>query len=250
VSDTSQVSIQLGLQNFRWREFRDTGERLLQEKGARFTVGAALDNFRRESPGVLYNVNGNFYLGNVNYDGQTQSGNAATTDVEYYGATIEALGGYRFGRRIGLDVFGGLGLDSWLRSINDGRTTSGTVAYGYDEFYTILHGKAGLGFFQQLDGWRYTLQGGVKLPLSTSEHVDLGSGVDLQPGPKSSAFANFQFDFGSGRHNRYGFALYYDSYRFSQSDPEVLIDGGSTYLVVQPRSHMDVYGVRLSYYFM
>jgi hypothetical protein len=88
------------------------------------------------------------------------------------------------------------------------------------------------------------------MPLVTSEHVDLGSGVDLEPGLKPSAFANFQFDFGSGRHNRFGAALYYDSYRFSESDPELLSSGGSTYLVVQPRSHMDVYGLRLSYYFM
>lgn len=248
-TDLPQASIQVELQDFRWREFRDTGARLLQEKGTRFAVGATYDNFRREGSGVLYNINGKFYLGSVNYDGQTQIGIPATTDVDYYGVNIEALGGYRFGRRIALDVFGGLGLDDWLRSINNGSTASGTVAYGYDEYYIVLYGKAGLGFFQQLEGWRYMLQGGVKMPLSTNEHVDLGSGVDLQPGRKSSAFANLQFDFGSGRRNRFGIALYYDSYRFSESDPELLMDGGSTYLVVQPRSEMDVYGLRLSYYF-
>ena len=250
VTDASQVSIQFGLQDFRWREFRDTGERLLQETGVRFSIGAAYDNFRREGDGVLYSVNGAIYLGRVNYDGQTQLGEPATTDVDYYGLNIEALGGYRFGRRIGLDVFGGLGLDHWLRSLNDGRTASGTVASGYDEFYTILYGKAGLGFFQQLDGWRYMLQGGVKLPLITSQYVDLGSGVTLHPGIEPSAFANLQFDFGSGRHDRFGFALYYDSYRFSESDPELLTDGSSTWVVVQPRSNMDVYGLRLSYYFL
>ena len=62
--------------------------------------------------------------------------------------------------------------------------------------------------------------------------------------------ADFQFDFGTGRHDRFGFALYYDSYRFSESDPELLTDGSSTYQVVQPRSDMDVYGLRLSYYFL
>lgn len=249
-ADTNQASVQFGAQSFRWREFDDTGGRLLQEKGARFTVGAAFDNFRREDSGVLYGVNGKIYLGSVNYDGQTQSGTPATADASYVGLNIEGQGGYRFGRRIGLDVFGALGIDDWLRSINDGRTTTGTVAYGYDEYYTILYGKAGLGFFQLLDGWRYMLQAGVKMPLFTSEHVDLGSGVDLEPGLKPSAFANFQFDFGSGRHDRFGVALYYDSYRFSESDPELLTDGGSTYLVVQPRSHMDIYGLRLSYYFL
>ena len=248
-ADSPQTSVQFGAQSFRWREFGDTGERLLEENGARFSIGAAFDNFRREGSGVLYSVNGKIYLGSVDYDGQTQSGTPATTDVSYFGLNIEAQGGYRFGQRIGLDVFGALGIDEWLRSIRDGRTTTGSVAYGYDEYYTILYGKAGLGFFQMLNGWRYMLQGGVKMPLYTSEFVDLGDGVDLQPGRKPSAFANLQFDFGSGRQDRFGVALYYDSYRFSESDPELLTYGGSTVLVVQPRSHMDVYGLRLSYYF-
>ncbi len=249
-ADAPQASVQFGPQSFHWREFDDNGERLLQETGARISAGAAFDNFRREGSGVLYSVNGRIYLGNVDYDGQTQSGIPATADVTYFGLNIEAQGGYRFGRRLGLDVFGGLGIDDWVRSINDGRTTTGTVVYGYDEYYTILYGKAGLGFFQLLDGWRYMLQGGVKMPLFTSEYVDLGSGLDLEPGLKPSTFANLQFDFGSGRHDRFGVALYYDSYRFSQSDPEWLTYGGSTELVVQPRSHMDVYGLRLSYYFL
>ncbi len=249
-ADANQASVQFGPQSFLWREFGDTGGRLLQEQGARFSVGAAFDNFRREDSGVLYNVNGKIYLGSVDYDGQTQSGTPATTDVSYLGLNIELQGGYRFGRRVGVDVFGALGIDEWIRSIADGRAANGTTVYGYEEYYTILYGKAGLGFFQLLDGWRYMLQGGVKMPLATSEHVDLGSGVDLEPGLKPSAFANFQFDFGSGRHDRFGVALYYDSYRFSRSDPELLTYGGSTYLVVQPRSHMDVYGLRLSYYFL
>lgn len=85
------------------------------------------------------------------------------------------------------------------------------------------------------------------MPFYASEYVDLGDGVNLQPKPKPSAFANLQFDFGSGRHNRFGFAFYYDSYRFNKSDPEALTGGGSA---VQPRSYMDVYGIRLSYYFL
>jgi len=249
-ADSTQTSVQVGAQSFRWREFDNAGGRLLEEKGARFSIGAAFDNFQREGSGVLYGVNGKLYLGNVNYDGQIQSGEPATTDVTYFGVNIEAQGGYRFGRRIGLDIFGGLGIDNWMRSIADGTTASGAIASGYDEYYTILYGKAGLGFFQLLNGWRYMVQGGVKMPLYTSEFVDLGDGVDLQPGRKPSAFANLQFDFGSGRRDRFGVALYYDSYRFSESDPESLTYGGSTDLVVQPRSHMDVYGLRLSYYFL
>lgn len=249
-AEKPQVSIQLSAQSFTWREFNSAGGQLLEEKGPRFFVGAAIDNFRRQGPGLLYSVNGKIYLGNVDYDGQTQSGIPAMTDVSYFGVNIEAQGGYRFGRRIGVDVFGGLGIDNWTRSIADGRTPSGATVFGYDEYYTILYGKAGVGFFQLLNSWRYALQGGIKMPLFTNEYVNLGNGVTLEPGLRASAFANLQFDFGSGRNNRYGVALYYDSYRFSESDPELLIDGGSAFLVVQPRSHMDVYGVRVNYYFM
>ena len=73
-ADSSQASVQLGAQSFHWSEFGDNGVRLLQEQGARFSVGAAYDNFQRKDSGVLYNVNGKFYLGSVDYDGQTQSG--------------------------------------------------------------------------------------------------------------------------------------------------------------------------------
>ena len=249
-SDKSQASVQLSTQSFTWREFRNTGQQLLEEKGPRFFVGAAFDNFRRPGPGMLYNVNAKIYLGNVDYDGQTQSGIPAVTDVSYFGVNIEAQGGYRFGRRIGVDVIGGLGIDDWKRSIADGSTPSGTRVYGYDEYYLVLYGKAGVGFFHLLNNWRYAIQGGVKLPLFADEYVNLGNGVNLEPGLRASAFANIQFDFGSARNNRFGVALYYDSYRFSESDPELLIDGGSAFLVVQPRSDMDVFGVRVNYFFL
>lgn len=248
-ADNPQASIQFGLQDFRWREFGDDGARLLQEKGWRYSIGGAYDNFRREGPGLLYSVGGKLYLGVVDYDGQTQSGIPATADVNYFGLNLEALAGYRFGQRLGLDIFGGIGLDDWLRSLNDARTNTGLPVSGYDEYYTIVYGKAGLGFFHLLNSWRYLLQAGVKLPLLTSEYVNLGDGVTLQPGLKPAAFANVQFDFGAGRHNRFNVALYYDSFRFSESDPELLVDGGTTYLVVQPRSDMDVYGLRFGYYF-
>ena len=249
-ADRPEASVQFGLQNFSWSEFNNTGAKLLEENGARFTIGAALDNFQHEGSGFLYNVNGKIYLGVVDYDGQTQSGVPVMTDVTYFGLNIEALGGYRFGRRIGVDVFGGLGVDDWVRSLADSTAVNGTTAFGYDENYSIVYGKAGVGFFQLLSGWRYLVQAGVKMPLYATEYVNLGSGVDLEPGLKPSAFANLQFDFGSGRHNRFGVSLYYDSYRFSESDPELLIEGGSAALVVQPRSQMDVYGLRLSYYFL
>lgn len=249
-TEKPQANIQLSVQNFTWREYNSAGAQLLEENGPRFFIGAAFDNFRRQGPGLLYSVSGKIYLGNVDYDGQTQSGIPATTDVNYFGVNIEALAGHRFGQRIGVDLFGGLGLDDWARSINDGTTPSGMPVYGYDEYYIIVYGKAGVGFFQLLNGWRYAIQGGVKMPLFTNEYVNLGDGVTLEPGLRASAFANVQFDFGSGRKNRYGVALYYDSYRFSESDPELLIDGGSAFLVVQPRSHMDVFGVRVHYYFL
>lgn len=137
-AEKPQASIQLSTQSFTWREFDNDGGRLLEEKGPRFFIGATFDNFRRQGPGLLYSVNGKIYLGNVDYDGQTQSGIPAVTDVNYFGVNIEAQGGYRFGRRIGVDVFGGLGFDDWVRSIADGTTPSGTTVFGYDEYYTIV----------------------------------------------------------------------------------------------------------------
>jgi len=103
-----------------------------------------------------------------------QSGIPATTDVTYDGLNIDAQFGKRYGQHIGLDVFGGVGFDVWTRSINDGTTATGTLVNGYSEHYTILYGKGGWDFFQLFDGWRYMLQGGVKMPLITSERVKPG----------------------------------------------------------------------------
>jgi len=63
--------VQFGVQSFSWREFSETGTRLLQEKGTRYSIGAAFDNYLREDPGLLYSINGKIYLGTVGYDGQT-----------------------------------------------------------------------------------------------------------------------------------------------------------------------------------
>src|SRR3990172_8134655 len=71
-----------GFESFQWKEF-EGGERLLKESGLRFSIGGNLGNDLMREQGFIYDIDGKLYLGRVNYDGQTQSGQPAKTDTEY-----------------------------------------------------------------------------------------------------------------------------------------------------------------------
>ena len=145
-TERPEASVQFGLQNFSWSEFDYTGAKLLKENGPRFAIGAALDNFQHAGSGVLYGVNVKIYLGVVDYDGQTQSGVSAQTDVDYFGVNAEVMGGLRLTGGLHVDLLGGLGVDTWTRELQDGVTANGTVALGYREdlFHSLRQAGAGV----------------------------------------------------------------------------------------------------------
>ncbi len=250
-SDQQQTSIHVGVQQYDWKEFDTSGSVLDKESGPMLTIGGAFDNFRRINSGPIYDVNGQFYVGNLNYDGQTQAGVPLKTKSDYTGLQFEGLGGYRFEKHLtGLDLFGGGGWDMWSRAIKDGTTSAGTPSLGYTETYFILYARLGAGFFQELGSWSYNFRAGAKVPLYTTEYANLADGLTLSPGKKASAFARFEMEFGPSTRNHFGIILSYDSFRFSESNPELLTSGGAPVgYFVQPESHRDVYGVRGVYYF-
>jgi hypothetical protein len=242
---SGEVGMHVGVERFRWQEFDSPGPRLLKETGPRFVVGASYDGFRRQQTGFVYRVAGALYLGSVDYYGQTQGGVPLRTDTEYLGLRVEGLAGWRVGGRVGVDFFGGVGFDDWIRDIDDSIAVDGTPAYGYAETYIILYAKAGVGLSVSQPQWYGRWDIGVKYPTYTYEYVDLAGGVDLSPGRRASLFTGIRSDFGRRRGFHWGFALDYDSFRFSESDPEFL----AGFFVVQPRSEMDVVRAQVVVYF-
>jgi hypothetical protein len=253
-SPKQPLSVNVGVESFRWSEY-DAGQRLLRETGPRLTAGITLDHLLHGDLAKPYTVEVRGYLGFIDYDGQTQAGISAKTDVDYIGVSGEVMGGVRLAGSRHMDLLGGLGVDTWTRDIQDGVAADGSPALGYQEDYFILYGKLGPGFLFQNGVTRSYLQFGIKYPFYTYEQVHLStigfdSDVDLKPGKKISGFAKWRMSWGrEGDKPRFGASIYYDSFRFSASGSKTVTGGGVPYSVHQPESRMDVLGARLEYYF-
>ena len=244
-----------GVEKFNWREFDSRSRELLEESGVRYTFSGAYDNLRRINSGGVFSLGGRVYAGAVDYDGETQ-GTAipVQSTTHYFGAQFDALGGYRFAHHLhGLDLLGGAGLDFWLRSIDDTFVPGLGQVYGGDEDYYAFFAKLGLGYFHEMGGARHYVQTGIKYPFFVYEYAYPLSADDIRLKPKGrlSLFAKYQIEFGSATRNRFGLALYYDSYRFDQSDGVAeTVNGALTgRAFVQPESHQNTLGIQLGYYF-
>jgi len=254
LSPKPSFAVNAGVESFRWEEFSG-GQRLLSETGPRLTVGFTLDHLQQGDQTNPYALEARAYLGVVDYDGQTQSGVSAKTDVNYFGVSAEAMGGLRLAGNLHMDLLGGVGVDTWTRDLQDGVTANGSTALGYREDYFILYGKLGPGFLFQSETSRSYLQFGLKYPFYTYERayltsIGFDSDVELAPGKQLSGYAKWQMNWGRATDKpRFGVSFYYDSYRFSASASKTVSAGSALYSVHQPESRMDVLGARLEYYF-
>lgn len=231
-----ELGVQFGVENFRWREY-SAGSRLLEESGPRYHVGADWRRPFRADERLLLQVRGSLYFGRVDYDGQacTLAGSCVPfmTDTDYSGVGADATIARRFGGESGGEVFGGGGIDTWRRGIK-GR---GNVQ-GVTEDWTTLFVLVGGGGYWTAPAARVHVRAGLKHPVYT-ENLPDSYDVVLEPNGRTSFFARFATDFLSGGKPRWGLGVYYDSYRFEESDKE---RSGSV-LIWQPKSNQDVVGV-------
>lgn len=255
VEKNAAFSMAGGVEKFNWREFASNGRELLDESGLRYSFGGNYDNLRRINSGSIFSLAGKVYAGDVDYDGETQlNAIPVQSTTTYFGAQFDAMGGYRFAHHLhGLDLLGGAGLDFWLRSIDDAYVPGLGQVSGGDEDYYAFFAKLGLGYFHEMGKARHYLQAGVKYPFFVYEYAYPGGSDDitLKPKGKASLFAKYQIEFGSAMRKRFGLTVYYDSYRFDQSDAVAekvngLFTGNA---FVQPESHQNTLGVQLGYYF-
>ncbi|HED39141.1 MAG TPA: hypothetical protein ENJ13_01770 [Chromatiales bacterium] len=240
------TEVSLGFELFRWQEFDRNGTRLLTEQGPRTRFTISRNNEARVTSGIIYNVHGSFYGGDVEYDGQDQSldpntpktetGYFSTAYVDYAGVTGEVLGGYRLKNLFwgnSLDLLAGIGIDSWSREIGSGINSQGNKVSGLNEDYQIAFTRVSLGMENREAFWKSLWRAGIKYPVFTKETVDFPS-VKLEPGKEASAFFSYRLQLVNDRSLDEGTFIYfvYDSYRFSRSAP---VSG-----FVQPQSNMDV----------
>jgi hypothetical protein len=230
------------VESFAWKEFDDSGARVVKESGPLFGIGLAYSHEFEDR--ITVTPKGELFFGSVDYDGQTQTGVPVTSTVGYFGFKLDGDLSIKFNvtQRFFLEPFGGLGLRWWIRDIEDGTTSTGAVASGYAEGWTTLYGR--LGVRGGIDVSKQTMmffETGVKLPFFNENtaylsDAGLGSDVTMHPGRQASFFAE-----AGTKISRVKASLFYDSMRFSKSAG--VVSGAFVYW--QPKSTADIYGVKI-----
>lgn len=241
-----RVGFHLGVEAFQWEEMdpSQSPQEIVEEDGPRFNATATLDNFMRVGEGPVYELKGRGYYGEVDYDGETQAGVPARSEVDYWGGLVEGRLGYRFPIRwagVSVDGIGGLGGEFWSRDIKDTFDQNGNPVQGVREEYKVFYGRLGVGLADHhTEEWFGRLEAGLKYPFSVDEEVPTAN-ADLSPGGDVSFYAQYEISKAIGGGRRLGLTIFYDSYRFEESP----LASSNIGLVRQPESDLDVVGLRV-----
>jgi hypothetical protein len=240
-------NVYLTADHFAWKEFGDDGSRQLKESGTLYGVGFIYtDEFRNHltvRPAV------ELFGGTVDYDGQTQSGIPLTTKVDYFGIKLGGDLGRRFrpGQSVFIEPFAGLGVRAWVRDINDGTAANGSPTSDFRESWITVYAPVGLrGGVDISSGTQLFAEAGIKLPLynentAYQSYAGLGSDITVHPGKRSSLFAEAGLKI-----KRFKGSVFYDSMRFTKSNTVITTYGYFLYYTNwQPKSALDLYGVKL-----
>jgi hypothetical protein len=248
------LTLGAGSEYFVWQEYGSGGGRLLKETGFRGVL--ELEWQKEAASGLLPGYAGKIYLGNVNYDGQTLVAPIVqvTTNTSYTGIQNELFLAFRtpLTRSDSLDILSSAGWDHWSRDINP---QSVSQVEDYDIFYVRL----GPSWRHRLPGMTAYLTLGGKIPFYTNENAHINticlneSQIDprflncvnmnppLHPGEEISLFGTAGLELTPA----WSLVLYYDSFRFSESSAETETGMGFH----QPRSTMDLYGLKALFRF-
>jgi len=225
------------LDNFEWQEYL-LGQEIVRDSGPMYGIGADLTI----APPIMLIIeaNGEFYFGNLDYDGFIQNARGLEpyrSKTQYLGikGSVDIAIMFDVTDHLSLKPYLGIGANAWRRRLDD---TGGRV-YGYDESWLTLFPFIGLRAGVPVTR-RVEVFGKAELRLSAYnvEKVDMSnlggpSGIYLSPGrqPSFCAEAGVNIAFVS-------VSFYYETLRFGESD----ID--NQYDIFQPESKADTYGIR------
>ncbi|MFQ5487972.1 MAG: hypothetical protein ACE5ET_05965, partial [Gammaproteobacteria bacterium] len=172
------AALGVGVENFRWQEFDDGGQRLLTEQGPRLVAGLGLGNSINKGEGWLYELQLQGYTGEVDYDGQDSNGVFTSSNTNYQGWRAEFMTGIRkVGRKspLAADLLLGVGVDFWKRDIDDSTNANGAAVGGFTEEYIVYYGRLGVGMLwpHRRAAAESYFQAGAKRPFSIDEDVDV-----------------------------------------------------------------------------
>ncbi len=231
-------SVSADLEAFQWKEDSTAS---VTETGPRW--GASWGYLAERDDGWQWAYRGQFRRGTVNYEGAFLfTGQPTTARTRYTGIVNELQGIYRFPQSMGFELLGGLGFDYWERNILPNQK----------EDYSVVFSRVGLAIDPRSP--RGLFGGvGLKLPLYVGENAHLDElGFDqnhtLHPKGNLSAYAELGYRF----QRRWSLIGYYDGYRFGESKAVTATSSafpGTQFLLFQPASKVDSFGLKLQYEF-
>lgn len=231
-----ESDVYFSAESFTWKEFSNNGAQILKESGPIFALGASMISSNMK--GLIFEGKAEVFGGVVDYDGQTLAGSSCDTNVDYYGSKLEGGLGWKFmvGQKVSVGPIGGLGVRIWSRNIN-----STSNAFGYDELWSSFYGILGLRGDILVSGtMKVFAEGGAKLPIYNQNRINFLD-VTLEPGNEVSPYGELGLKW-----KRLKVSVFYEGMRFSKSDPQL---GGAWFILYQPESKADIYGVSVGLVF-
>lgn len=232
-----EQGFQIRYEHFEWREFGFDDEQLLKESGYR--VGVQWDTHSLYTIPPDWSARLLLYLGDVDYDGQTQIGEPLQSTTEYYGGQGEGCVHIRMFVRESLSVapFIGAGAHTWIRRLDN---TGGFSDTGYDEWWLSLYAQGGLGIRWTLPHGEWYGRIGARYPFWNRVEYDIilpdGTGdVDVEPGKDISFFGEVGYE-----RNGYLIGIFAEEANYKRSE----IKSFGAIDVYQPKSEQRSFGVQ------
>jgi len=232
------------VESFDWRE-TVKGQELVKETGPLFGLGGDVGLGITET--VWIEFNGEFFLGDVDYDGFLQ-GPQGLTPAKSKTSYVGVKGSADLALKIPItqDVYvkpyAGIGVRAWRRDLDKSLSDSEVGEYGYTETWASVYGLLGVGAGVRLhQDCEIFGNFAVKLPVYNQERVDLSanggpSDIELKPGKEVSICAE-----GGLNYKWLTASVFAETLKFSQSD---VVDGG-----YQPDSKATIVGAKLGLHF-
>ncbi len=245
-SVAGEVRVQMGMEQFDWREYGKDGERLLREAGIRLAMGFEYSS-RRPGEWRFFSLMARGYFGDVDYRGYLQypegRSTSYSTRTHYWGGIIEPRYTFRIhipGSILLPTLSVGVGGEWWLRDLRG--------EYGYREKYEVAYARLEAGLeSRRTTGW--FVRTGVKSPFHLGERLSgfyldgACEDVKLSPGKNDTV----SFTVGYRFRGNATLSLDYDGYLFSASPKELVrCEKGARLEIHQPRSEMKTLSLRYS----
>jgi hypothetical protein len=231
---------------FDWRESFQ-GQDVVKETGPLFGLGGDLGV--RIVKSVWIELNGEIFLGNVDYDGTLQDGTPFKSTTSYVGGkeSIDVAWKIPAAKNVYIKPYAGIGGREWRRDLDKSLSESQVGPHGYTETWATVYGLVGVGAGVQLrPRWEVFGNFAVKIPVYNQQNVDLSenggpSDVELEPGKKASIVAEAGLNY-----RLLSASLFVETLKFSQS-AKVAVD--SELSMYQPDSSATIVGAKLGIHF-